>query len=156
MRQTSIAFLAIGMMLLTAADAVAAEQTVCPVLEGNPIDKQIFVDYQGKRVYFCCASCKTTFLNDAEKYLVRLPQFSKPVTHQEGAHADHQQLNGHFSAASLIVPLGISTLILMLTTALAGLLMKKNRGLLFPWHRRLGTLTVLVAISHVVCVLVAH
>ena len=33
-------------------------QTTCPVMVGNPIDKNVFVMYQGKKVYFCCPECK--------------------------------------------------------------------------------------------------
>ncbi len=51
------------------------EQTVCPVMAGNPIDKNIFVEYKGKRVYFCCADCKAKFEANPEKYLDKLPQF---------------------------------------------------------------------------------
>lgn len=43
-------------------------QKTCPVM-GNPIDKSVFVDYKGKRVYFCCAGCPETFKKDPEKYL---------------------------------------------------------------------------------------
>lgn len=51
-------------------------QTTCPVL-GNPIKKEIFVDYQGKRVFFCCPECKEKFIADPQKYLPKLPQFKK-------------------------------------------------------------------------------
>ena len=30
-------------------------QMTCPV-EGGKIDKSVYVDYQGKRVYFCCST----------------------------------------------------------------------------------------------------
>jgi YHS domain-containing protein len=43
-------------------------QKTCPVM-GGPIDKSIYVDYKGKRVYFCCAMCPETFNKDPEKYL---------------------------------------------------------------------------------------
>ncbi len=43
-------------------------QKTCPVM-GNQIDKSIFVDYKGKRVYFCCSGCPETFKQDPEKYL---------------------------------------------------------------------------------------
>ncbi len=43
-------------------------QTLCPVM-GNPVNKEIFVDYHGKRIYFCCAGCDSTFMEDPEKYL---------------------------------------------------------------------------------------
>ena len=56
--------------------AAAAEQTICPVM-GGPINKDIFVEYQGKKVYFCCAQCKGQFEKEPEKYLSKLPQFAK-------------------------------------------------------------------------------
>jgi YHS domain-containing protein len=43
-------------------------QKTCPVM-GNQIDKSVYVDYKGKRVYFCCAGCPETFKADPEKYL---------------------------------------------------------------------------------------
>lgn len=55
-------------------EPVAAEQTNCPVMDG-PINKEIFVEYQGKKVYFCCDSCKEMFLKDPQRYLAKLPQF---------------------------------------------------------------------------------
>lgn len=57
----------------TTSDSV--EQTVCPVMGDNPIDKNLFVDYQGKRVYFCCEYCVGEFKKSPEKYLAKLPQF---------------------------------------------------------------------------------
>jgi YHS domain-containing protein len=52
------------------------EQKICPVMEG-PIDKNIFVEYQGKKVYFCCEDCKAKFEKEPEKYVSKLPQFQK-------------------------------------------------------------------------------
>jgi YHS domain-containing protein len=54
-----------------------AEQTTCPILDGNKIDKNVFVEYKGKKVYFCCAACKSVFEKDPEKYAANLPQFKK-------------------------------------------------------------------------------
>ena len=51
----------------TAAPKLVAQKT-CPVM-GNPIDKSVYVDYKGKRVYFCCSMCPATFKQDPEKYL---------------------------------------------------------------------------------------
>jgi len=58
-----------------AAATVAVEQTTCPVMDGNPIDKNIFVEYKGKKVYFCCKACPEKFLANPEKYVSKLPQF---------------------------------------------------------------------------------
>jgi YHS domain-containing protein len=43
-------------------------QEKCPVM-GGKINKNIFADYKGRRVYFCCESCKETFNKDPEKYI---------------------------------------------------------------------------------------
>jgi YHS domain-containing protein len=54
--------------------AGAGEQTMCPVMSA-PINKELFVEYKGKKVYFCCEGCKEKFLEEPEKYLAKLPQF---------------------------------------------------------------------------------
>jgi YHS domain-containing protein len=56
--------------------AAAVEQTTCPVM-GNPIDPNVFVEYQGKKVYFCCKQCISEFQKEPEKYLSKLPQFKE-------------------------------------------------------------------------------
>jgi YHS domain-containing protein len=63
------------------AKAVVAEQTTCPVM-GGPIDKTIFTEYKGKKVYFCCKGCVETFKADPEKYIAKLPQFQGSPTGQ--------------------------------------------------------------------------
>jgi YHS domain-containing protein len=65
----------------TATDAAkemasTTEQTICPVM-GNPIDKNVFVEYKGKKVYFCCPDCIAKFKADPEKYIAKLPQFKQ-------------------------------------------------------------------------------
>jgi YHS domain-containing protein len=56
--------------------AAAIEQTSCPIM-GNPINKDIFVEYEGKKVYFCCEGCKAKFEENPEQYIAKLPQFKK-------------------------------------------------------------------------------
>ncbi len=56
--------------------AQVAEQTTCPVM-GGAIDKNIFIEYQGKKVYFCCNGCPDIFKANPEKYISKLPQFAK-------------------------------------------------------------------------------
>jgi YHS domain-containing protein len=46
----------------------AKPQEICPVM-GRKISTEIYVDYQGKRIYFCCPSCVDTFKSDPEKYM---------------------------------------------------------------------------------------
>jgi len=54
----------------------ATEQTTCPVM-GGAINKKLYTEYKEKKVYFCCAGCKEKFDADPEKYISKLPQFSK-------------------------------------------------------------------------------
>ena len=60
------------------------EQTLCPVMD-TPINKEYFVVYEGKTVYFCCPGCDTMFLAEPEKYLHKLPQFADDKT-EESTH----------------------------------------------------------------------
>jgi YHS domain-containing protein len=68
----------------TAASAIPVEkatlapQTTCPVM-GGKIDKNVHVDYKGKRVYFCCTMCPQTFLKDPETYIKKLQGMGQGV-----------------------------------------------------------------------------
>lgn len=42
-------------------------QTLCPVM-GAQINRGIYVDYQGQRIFFCCAACIDVFKKNPEKY----------------------------------------------------------------------------------------
>lgn len=52
------------------------EQKLCPVM-GGVIDRSVFTEYQGKKVYFCCPGCIDMFKAEPEKYLDKLPQFKE-------------------------------------------------------------------------------
>jgi YHS domain-containing protein len=59
---------------MAAGDAPKGKpQTECPVL-GGKIDKSVYTDYQGKRIYFCCSACIDDFKKDPEKYLKKLEE----------------------------------------------------------------------------------
>jgi YHS domain-containing protein len=51
-------------------------QTMCPV-SGKPINPEHFVEYKGKKVYFCCPNCPAAFEKEPEKFLSKLPQFKE-------------------------------------------------------------------------------
>jgi YHS domain-containing protein len=68
--------LALALTAFTAGALMAADpkpQTICPVLAGN-IDKNVYADYKGKRIYFCCKGCDDEFKKDPEKYLKKLQE----------------------------------------------------------------------------------
>ena len=48
-------------------------QTHCPVM-GNEIQKEVFTDHEGKRIYFCCPPCIEKFKADPEKYLKKMKE----------------------------------------------------------------------------------
>ena len=51
--------------------AQASSQTKCPVLSGK-VNENLYADYQGKRIYFCCSGCIDEFKKDPEKYLKKM------------------------------------------------------------------------------------
>ncbi len=66
-------FLACGQVVkpsaVTKAVVDAKAQTVCPVMDGNKIDKKIFVDVKGKRIYLCCPGCIDKVKADPDKFI---------------------------------------------------------------------------------------
>lgn len=46
-------------------------QTVCPVM-GGKINKDVFVDVKGKRIYLCCAGCEKALKADPDKYIKQM------------------------------------------------------------------------------------
>ena len=46
-------------------------QTTCPVM-GGAIDKKLYVNYKGKRIYVCCGDCLAKVKKNPEKYLKKL------------------------------------------------------------------------------------
>lgn len=76
MKKIKLWFLALTLAAFAAGSLWAAEakpQTLCPVLGGN-IDKKVYADYQGKRIYFCCSGCDAKFNKDPEKYMKKLEE----------------------------------------------------------------------------------
>ena len=63
-----------------AADVKKVEkaQVNCPILKDNAInkkdaiDKKLFVDFDGKRIYVCCPMCLATVQKDPAKYIKQL------------------------------------------------------------------------------------
>lgn len=51
-------------------------QNKCPV-SGEDIDRDQSVEYEGKKVYFCCEKCVKAFNTEPKKFVDKLPQFKK-------------------------------------------------------------------------------
>jgi len=72
-----------------AAQAEPIMQKTCPVM-GGAINKDIYTDYKGRRVYFCCSGCVDEFKKNPEKYLSKLDAQSAAGQKHEGG-AEHGQ-----------------------------------------------------------------
>jgi len=53
-------------------------QRTCPVMGGD-INKSIYIDYKGKRIYACCMGCIDTIKKDPQKYINKLRQMGQAV-----------------------------------------------------------------------------
>jgi hypothetical protein len=65
----------------TKSAAVAMQlkpQTTCPVM-GEAIDKSVFFDCNGKRIYMCCTGCLAKVKADPQKYIDKLASMGQSV-----------------------------------------------------------------------------
>lgn len=69
-------------------------QTACPVT-GKPVDKNIVLNYQGRRVYFADAAARTTFEKDPKKYLEILTQQAKSQSEKKSDEKKHESGHSH-------------------------------------------------------------
>jgi len=77
MTWTIAAFTLIGCMALAApwsagpVETALAAQKTCPVM-GFEVNRNIFTDFQGKRIYFCCQSCPPEFRKNPEAHMAKM------------------------------------------------------------------------------------
>jgi len=60
-------------------------QTHCPIM-GGEINKDVYVDHDGYRIYFCCAGCEGAFLEDPGKHLKAMRAEGVEPERIEGTH----------------------------------------------------------------------
>ena len=78
---------------LAVGTACAKPQETCPVM-GGKINKSVYADHAGKRVYFCCAGCIEPFNQEPEKYIKQLEDAgveldSVSVAAEKNGHEGH-------------------------------------------------------------------
>jgi YHS domain-containing protein len=83
----AIAVLMVG-YVLAEEKTTPKPQTTCPVM-GGKIDKNIFADHEGKRVYFCCKGCIPEFQKDPAKYIKKLED--EGVTFEKTSEAGNKE-----------------------------------------------------------------
>lgn len=73
-------------------------QSHCPIM-GNPVDKEVYVDYEGKRIYFCCPPCKDKFNQDPAGYIKEMEAkgiaFEKVACEEDHDHGEHDHGEAH-------------------------------------------------------------
>jgi YHS domain-containing protein len=91
MLRKTIVIVALSLGLLFGGIVLAADnpgkgnpQTICPI-QGGKIDKSIYTDYQGKRIYFCCSGCIDDFKKDPDKYLKQMEEHGVTLEQAPGA-----------------------------------------------------------------------
>lgn len=66
--------------------------TLCPVMEGEPVSEEFFSDHEGVRIYFCCSKCRTKFNKDPLAYLDKVPAFARPTASSKQQDASTIQI----------------------------------------------------------------
>jgi len=78
-----------------AAEGVLFEniQTTCPVSGKKLESKTEFVDYQGRRIYFCCDQCPPKFMKDPQAYLAKMgPAEDSPALKDAEKGMNHDEM----------------------------------------------------------------
>ena len=60
------------LVVATLAFAEGKAQTTCPVMKGSPVNKSLYVDADGYRIYVCCGGCVSSVKADPAKYIAQL------------------------------------------------------------------------------------
>ena len=60
------------MTVATLAFAEGKPQTTCPVMKGSPVNKSLYVDAEGYRIYVCCGGCVREVQAKPAKYVAEL------------------------------------------------------------------------------------
>jgi YHS domain-containing protein len=73
-------------------ESAESTQTLCPIM-GGAINKDVFTDYKGSRIYFCCAGCDKPFMKDPEGMISKMKAqgviLAKTPEPMKGAHGGH-------------------------------------------------------------------
>jgi putative intracellular protease/amidase len=82
---SSLAWFTVLVILVAALPSAAGQkkqlntQTVCPEM-GGPINKALYVDYQGKRIYLCCEMCREAVAKDPARALRKLAEMGQTAS----------------------------------------------------------------------------
>lgn len=94
-----ICLLLLGILVISSRAVCAQANEYCPVTTSEKADPNIYLDYNGQRIHFCCQKCKRDFLADPEQYLANV-QMMDSGSYDDSAHSatkptEAEQGNGH-------------------------------------------------------------
>ncbi|MEM7384542.1 MAG: hypothetical protein AAF514_06310, partial [Verrucomicrobiota bacterium] len=76
--KTKILYLILLPFIIT---STYAENKICPIMVEDEIDPEEVVEYEGKKVFFCCTTCVKAWKKDPKYYIKvmmnTLPQFKE-------------------------------------------------------------------------------
>lgn len=80
-----------------AAEGVLFEniQTNCPVSGEKLEEKEVYADFEGRRVYFCCKKCRGTFNEDPQTFLKKMDQTPQTTDEEEETKEMPMDHSGH-------------------------------------------------------------
>jgi len=73
MRLSMLLILLFPVVAIAAPEEVKITNEECPVMEGTPVSRDLYLDYRGVRVFVCCEGCVSDFREDPESYVDNLP-----------------------------------------------------------------------------------
>jgi YHS domain-containing protein len=87
MRRLCIIILVLLIPVLLCGTVLAQEKKVepgslqktCFIMKGNPVNPEIYADYKGHRIYFCCNDCLAAFKADPERYYQEMLKAKMPM-----------------------------------------------------------------------------
>jgi YHS domain-containing protein len=66
-------------------EEVTGGNTTCPVM-GGKVNRDLYVDYEGKRIYLCCEACIGKVKQNPERYLRKLEELGEEPGRLPQAH----------------------------------------------------------------------
>ncbi|MCB2229914.1 DUF2231 domain-containing protein [bacterium] len=83
----AVPILLLVVTLLAPSDQLKAQTNeYCPVTTSEKADPNIYLDYEDKRIHFCCNKCKRDFIADPDAYLANLKDVDAEPTSDKLAH----------------------------------------------------------------------
>ena len=79
--------------LLASTVSGALPNTYCPVTTDEKVEPDIWVDYQGRRIHFCCRDCRKDFIDNPTGYLTNLQNNQVEQSLSSVGSHDHSKHN---------------------------------------------------------------